>query len=137
MDEPVVSQLLTFHHVGCAVKDIGRAIEAYGPVARSVGEIVNIESQKVRVCFVEVGPGSYIELVEAAGDPSPISQLLAKRMSFYHVGFLTRTFDAALEDLQGQGYLHLNTFHSEAFGMRRCAFLATPVAHLIEIIEQD
>ena len=57
------------------MKDTGRAIEACGPVARSVGEIVNIESQIVRVCSVEIGPGSYIELVEAAGDPShPLSR---------------------------------------------------------------
>ena len=136
MNDPLLDPLLTFHHVGCVVKNIGEAMEAYRPVARHIGETLYIESQKVRVCFVEVGPGTYVELVEPVGEESAVGQLLAKRISFYHIGFLVRDFDQRLRDLAENGYLHMSTFRSEAFGMRRCAFLASPVAHLIEIIEQ-
>jgi methylmalonyl-CoA/ethylmalonyl-CoA epimerase len=135
MDD-LLTQMLTFHHVGCVVKNLEQAIEAYRPIARGIGEIRYIESQKIRVSFVEIGPGSYVELIEPAGEDSTVSQLLKSRVTFYHIGFLVRDFDAALEALQDKRYMHLSTFRSEAFGMRRCAFLACPVAHLIEIVEQ-
>lgn len=134
MDE-LLTQMLTFHHVGCVVKNLEQAIEAYRPVARDIGEIQYIESQKIRVSFVEIGPGSYVELIEP-GEGSTVNQLLRSRITFYHIGFLVRDFDVALQALQDKGYMHVSTFRSEAFGMRRCTFLASPIAHLIEIIEQ-
>ena len=130
------SEMLTFHHVGCVVKDLAEAIETYRPLARGIGSIVHVASQNVRICFIEVSPHSFIELIEPAGPDSAVSQLLQKRTTFYHVGFLANDFDAALGQLVAQGYMHLGSFCSEAFGMRRCAFLASPIAHLIEVIER-
>jgi catechol 2,3-dioxygenase-like lactoylglutathione lyase family enzyme len=128
---------LKFHHVGCVVASIPEALESYRPMARTVGEIIAIATQGVNICFIEIGPGTHVELVEpSAGDESIIGRLLKKRISYYHLGFLTQDFDAAIEDLVANDYRHLNTFRSEAFGMRRCAFLANPGAHLIEIIEE-
>lgn len=127
---------LRFHHVGCVVASIPLAIEAYRPLARSVSQVFTIAEQGVRVCFVEIAPGMHAELVEPAEGESAVGRLLKKRISFYHLAFLTTGLDSSIEDLSAQGYVHLNTFRSEAFGMRRCAFLASPVAHLVELIEE-
>ena len=127
---------LVFHHVGCAVANIGEALKAYKPLTLNVGEVIPVSSQSVNVCFLELGPQLHVELVEPSGEVSMISQLLKKRVSFYHLGFLAANFDEALDELTTQDHHHLSTFRSEAFGMRRCAFLASPAAHLIEIIEE-
>jgi methylmalonyl-CoA/ethylmalonyl-CoA epimerase len=126
---------LAFHHVGCVVENIRGAIEGYRLLARSVGEIIHVSTQGVNVCFVEIAPQSYIELVEPVEGNSMITGLFKKRATYYHLGFVTASFDQAIESLTADGYHHLSTFCSEAFQMRRCAFLASPVAHLIEIIE--
>jgi hypothetical protein len=127
--------MLTFHHVGCVVDDLAEAIEAYRPVARTIGEVFHIATENVRLCFVGTGSDSFIELIEPSGGESVVNQLLKKRITFYHIGLIAPDFDAAIEHLVGEGYVHLRTFRSEAFAMRRCAFLASPIAHLIEIIE--
>ena len=129
--------MLTFHHTGCVVKSLVEAVEAYRPVARSIGDVYHITSQGVKVCFVEVSPGCFIELIEPVDPDSPARLILKNRIAFYHIGLLTRDFDAAMADLIRQGYMLISTFCSEAFALRRCAFLASPVSHLIEIIEQD
>ena len=126
---------LEFHHVGCAVASIEEALASYRPVARKIGETIAIAEQGVRVCFIEIAPGSHVELVEPAAGGAMLSNLLKKRITYYHLGFVTKEFERTIEELTAEGYHHLNTFHSEAFDMRRCAFLASPVAHLIEIIE--
>jgi Glyoxalase/Bleomycin resistance protein/Dioxygenase superfamily len=126
---------LAFHHVGCVVESIPDAIEGYRLLARSLGEIIHVSTQGVNVCFVEIAPQSYIELVEPVRGNSMITRLVKKHTTYYHLAFLTTNFEQAIESLTADGYHHLSTFCSEAFQMRRCAFLANSVAHLIEIIE--
>jgi hypothetical protein len=127
--------MLVFHHVGCAVKDLAEGIAAYRHMAISVSAETFIAAQGVKVCFIEVSPGSFVELVEGSGEES-IARMLKKGIAYYHTGYFSDDFDQSLKELDAAGFRHLNTFQSEAFGMRRCAFLASPVAHLIEIIEQ-
>jgi methylmalonyl-CoA/ethylmalonyl-CoA epimerase len=127
---------LRLHHVGCAVASIPDAVEAYRPIARNVGAVIPIAAQGVAVCFVEIAPGAHVELVQPTEGTSPVGQLLKKRISYYHLGFLTADFDRTVEELTAAGHQILASFRSEAFGMRRCAFLASPVAHLIEVIEE-
>lgn len=126
---------LTFHHVGCAVESIREARECYRLMARSMGEIIPISAQGVNICFVEIAPGFHVELVESQEGESVVARLLKKQITYYHLGFLTPRFEQAIESLTAEGYHQINTFRSEAFGMRRCAFLASPAAHLIELIE--
>lgn len=130
-----MNQDLAFHHVGCVVPNLREAVDAYRFLGRPVTEPIRIASQKVAVCFVELAPGSHIELVEPLDGNSVVSGLLKKQATFYHLGFLARDFDAALRTLDSQNFRLLGVFASEAFAMRRCAFLVSPAAHLIEIIE--
>lgn len=126
--------LLRFHHVGCLVRDLDHAIERYKALF-PVSRIWHISAQKVRVCFVDTGCGSAIELIQAADGNATVQGLLKRGVGYYHVGYLVKNFESALTFLDSLGFKQLDSFRSEAFNNRRCAFLMSPVAHLIEIIE--
>ena len=128
-------QRLTLHHVGVLVNRIENAAEAYAELNGKVSPPISIASQNVRVCFIDMGSGVAIELVEPLENGSG-KGLLKRGVTYYHLGYLVRDFDAALEALVELNYTHMSSFHSEAFEGRRCAFLMSPVLHLIEIIEQ-
>jgi hypothetical protein len=123
--------LLRYHHTGCAVKDMQETLAAFRPFFPRISKSILISTQQVRVCFVELSPGSYVELVAAAA----IAVMLKRGISFYHLGFLTDHFDLALHTLTQQSYRHLETFQSEAFAGKRCAFLMSDTMQLIEVIE--
>ena len=132
----VLQQKLTLHHIGILVNSIEEATGAYRELDARISQPVAIASQSVRVCFVDMDSSVAIELIEPTA--KGVSQDLLKRgITYYHLGYLVPKFDSALEDLAELNYVHLQTFHSEAFEGRRCAFLMSPVLHLIEIIEQD
>jgi methylmalonyl-CoA/ethylmalonyl-CoA epimerase len=134
-DGRILQQKLTLHHIGVLVKSIDEAAVAYRGLNARISEPVFIASQSVRVCFVDMNCSVAIELVEPT--EKGVSQDLLKRgITYYHLGYLARNFDVALENLAELSYVHLQTFQSEAFEGRRCAFLMSPVLHLIEVIER-
>jgi methylmalonyl-CoA/ethylmalonyl-CoA epimerase len=126
---------MQFHHVGCAVDSIEDYLRLYRDALGfiKVSSIIPIKSQKVQVCFVEVGNGSYIELIEATAPDSPIEKF--KRVGYYHLCFLVEDLDQTIEFLKSQNFLFISLFSSEAFGDRRCSFLLNPFGHLIELAE--
>lgn len=131
----VLQQKLIIHHIGVLVNSIEEATAAYRELNARISEPVVIASQSVRVCFVYVDNSVAIELVEPS-EKGVSRNLLKRGVTYYHLGYLVRNFDSALESLAELSYVHLQTFESEAFEGRRCAFLMSPVLHLIELIEQ-
>lgn len=131
----VLQQNLTLHHIGILVKRLDQAAAAYRELRARISEPVVISSQHVRVCFVDMDSSVAIELVEPT-EKGVAQDLLKRGIAYYHLGYVAPDFDAALESLVALSYVHLQTFRSEAFDGRRCAFLMSPVLHLIEIIEQ-
>jgi methylmalonyl-CoA/ethylmalonyl-CoA epimerase len=127
--------MLTLHHIGILVKDLDAARIAYREIHPKISEPIVISSQNVRVCFVETGGEAKIELVEPFGTNSVVQNLIKRNVTYYHLGYTVLDFQAATEDLTAQSYHHIQTFQSEAFGNRRCAFFMSPLLHLIEIIE--
>jgi hypothetical protein len=128
--------MLRFHHIGCAVASIEAALAFYRPNFPNISPPIQVMSQSVTVCFVEMGPGLFIELIEPLTTESAVKNLVRKGFTFYHVGFLVSDFDAALASLIDQEYRPGETFRSEAFAGKRCCFLISPVMHMIEIIEE-
>lgn len=131
-DYPVQMRM---HHVGCAVAAIEVSVEylrgAMGFMR--ISEIVAIDSQQVRVCFVETAPGTYLELIEGMGNDSPIAGMLKKRQHYYHVCYEVPEVAQAIERLRGEGFRLATSFLSEAFGGTLCAFMHTPELMLIEL----
>lgn len=128
---------LKFHHIGCIVKNIRDAIEGYRPLTSKMGEIIHVSTQGVNICLLELGTRAFLELVEPTETTSALHGLAKKGISYYHLGFTTPNFDQTVASLIREGHRHLSTFCSEAFQMRRCAFLVSSIGHLIEIVETD
>jgi methylmalonyl-CoA epimerase len=126
---------LRLHHVGCAVPSIEAGLRPYTQAMgfTRVSTIVDIASQKVRVCFVETAPGVFIELVQGLADDSPVSSFLKRRQYFYHVCYSSPDVRATVEHLETNGFRRLSVFTSEAFGGTECAFLLTPEMALVEL----
>lgn len=129
--------MLTFHHVGLLVKDMDFSIKHHSTLfgAENISKIFKIDSQGVNVCFVKNGAGTYIELVEPIGEDSVVSKLLKKRITYYHIGYKVENITEAIIKLESMDYKTLEMFNSEAFEGKRCVFLFSPEAHLIELIE--
>jgi methylmalonyl-CoA/ethylmalonyl-CoA epimerase len=125
---------LELHHVGCAVSPIGAAIDLYEQLGfRRRSRIFEVTEQLVRVCFVELGPATYLELVEPTGPDSPAAHFTAT--GFYHLCFLVDDLDAAEAFLDGSGLTPLRRTPSEAFAGNPCQFFMTADGHLLECAE--
>ncbi len=129
--------MLQLHHIGVLAKDMEEAIESYKGIfsASSVSEIIYISSQEVNVCFVKIQSEIFIELVQPTSEASPVQKLIKKGFTYYHNGYTVQHFDREIELLEKKNYKLLSVFNSEAFNNRRCAFLMSPVMHLVELIE--
>jgi methylmalonyl-CoA/ethylmalonyl-CoA epimerase len=129
-----------YHHVGCAVRSIEKALAFYSGVLglKTITAPIPVPSQKVKVCFVELGPGNLLELVEGVEVSSPVSQLIEKTGGGpYHLCFEVADLDGAIATLRKAGCFRLSRFELPAHGMRRFAFLLTPDRQLFELCEPD
>lgn len=130
--------MLTFHHVGCLVDNIEEALKSYSGLfaSDSISEKIFISAQGVFVCFVEMRDKSYIELIQSASADSIVARLKKQGISYYHIGYTVKDFDKALEALESRHYKLINTFQSEAFNGKKCAFMYTADGQLVEVIEE-
>jgi 4-hydroxyphenylpyruvate dioxygenase-like putative hemolysin len=129
---------LKFHHTGIAVSSIEETLPNYIAIfgKENVSEKFHVSSQEVNVCFVEVSPEVYIELIESTTENSAINRMIKKGISYYHVAYLTKNIEETVSKLISLNYKEHSYFYSEAFKNKRCIFLHSPDAHLIELIEQ-
>lgn len=130
--------MLNIHHIGCLVEDIETVKSTYRDLMnfKNISEICFVQSQNIKVCFIEIGKNVFIELIQPLAENS-LYRLLKKGTTYYHIAYLADNFENTIDDLISKDYLLINTFHSEAFNNKRCAFLSTPERHLIELIEDD
>ena len=128
---------LEFHHLGVLVADLQQAIINYSLLfgKESISKIYDIESQQIRVCFVNTGKNSFLELIQPNIGNTSFDKFFKKNINFYHIAFLTKTFDSTTQDLLNNDFKCINTFQSEAFENKRCAFFMSNEMHIIEIIE--
>jgi methylmalonyl-CoA epimerase len=129
---------LTFHHVGLLVDDIESSAKNYAEIfgQEKVSSLIEVSTQKVKVCFVKIGENGYLELVQAIDEDSAVYKLQKKKITYYHVGYMTEDIEASVAKLEQLNYKPMDFFVSEAFGGKRCVFLFSPEAHLIELIEK-
>ncbi len=133
-----IQNKIEFHHVGLVVESIETSCIHYATLfgKENISEVFKIESQLVNVCFVKIGHHSFLELVEPIGDDSQVAKLLKKRVTYYHVGYKVDDIVSKVNELEALDYKAMAYFDSKAFNGKRCIFLFSPEAHLIELIEK-
>lgn len=129
---------LNFHHIGIAVSSIAESAENYKALfgEQCISKIYDISSQQVKVCFVDMGNNTFIELVEATTEDSSIHRLRKKGITYYHTAYKVSDIKKTVAVLTELNYKAFEYFNSEAFNGKRCIFLFSPDAHLIELIEE-
>ena len=128
---------LIFHHVGCLTRNIAQSVLFYKEQLgfRHISEVIGIASQQVKVCFIETGPGIFLELIEPVGDNAALGKMLKNNNPYYHIAYRVNDMGTMIEKLQKAGCYLVNRFFSEAFGNKECAFMYTPEMQLLELIE--
>lgn len=91
-------------HIGIAVNDLNEALALYEKTLGLKHERVTVvESQKVKVAFLQVGE-SRIELLEPLGPDSTLAGFLQKRgEGIHHIALRVDGIDDMLKKLKNQG----------------------------------
>lgn len=125
-------------HLGIAVRDLAAASRAYEAtlgVRASTPEIV--ESQRVRVTFLEAGT-THVELLEPTAPDSAVGRFLESRgEGIHHVAFRVPSVDDALAAVTARGLRVIDAKSRPGARGRRVGF-AHPSAHhgvLVEFVE--
>lgn len=128
---------MTPHHIGCIVSNIDDAIAEHRGIHNgSVSEKIFVTSQNVWICFAELHPGFYIEFIQSAGEGSVVERMQKKGVTYYHIGYKTARITETIATLESNGFKLMNTFSSEAFNGKQCAFLFGSDGRLLELIEE-
>ena len=138
------------NHIGFVVQDISEAAR----LLRTLGlrEVTQVEPdpvQKVVACFMGTGDEgeAHIELLEPAGEDSPINNFLKKRGGgLHHICFEVDNINRATDDLMQKGYKVMvppidcvgydRSFRRETEGVTQVAFFFLSEKILIELLQK-
>jgi catechol 2,3-dioxygenase-like lactoylglutathione lyase family enzyme len=127
----------TPHHIGCAVDRLEDSSAIYagalGLTRRS--RSFDLAGQHVRVCFVELGEGFYLELIAPLDEQARLARFF--KVGFYHLCLLVDDLGAARAHLTARRFTELPAFASEAFAGNLCQFFVSPQSHLIELAQMS
>jgi methylmalonyl-CoA/ethylmalonyl-CoA epimerase len=131
---------LRLHHVGYVVASIEQAMPGF---LRSLGatwdeRVIHDPLQKVKVAFLTTrAEDAQIELVEPAGEDSPVAGFLARGGGLHHVCYEVSDLEKALEEFRGRGAaIAKRPKPAVAFDGRRIAWVITAEKLLVELLEE-
>ncbi len=136
------SQGLRLHHIGVASADARAEATHWEHVLgyRVASDLIYDPEQQVRVLFLSSGRESepLVELVEPAGEDSPVNRFIGQASRVYHVCYEVEDLGAALEQARAQGCLIVQRpVPAVAYGGRSIAWCYTPDRHLIEFLQGE
>src|SRR5262249_19087878 len=131
----------SLHHIGYVVASIEREIEAWKASlsAISVSETWQDPIQAARVAFLSLPPAgaSSIELVEPAGESSPVASFLAKGGGLHHLCFEVDGIEQQIARMKTEKAMLIRRPQpAVAFGGRRIAWMLTREKLLVEYLER-
>jgi methylmalonyl-CoA/ethylmalonyl-CoA epimerase len=147
MNAPVASIALTwapqgtFHHVGFVVASIPDSVRGFMESLEADwdGVITHDPNQAVRVTFLrsQALGDPLFELIEPAGEKSPVIPFLKKGGGLHHLCYQVPCLERQLELSRSQGGLVTRApMPAAAFGGRRIAWVYTRSKLLVEYLER-
>ncbi len=129
------------HHLGFVVASISAVADEFSAFmsVRQDGPIIHDPIQRVRVAFFNphAPRNPVFELVEPAGDTSPVSSFLKKGGGLHHVCYELDDLEAGLEEAQAVGLAMVAApAPAVAFGGRRIAWVCSKHRLLMELLER-
>ncbi|MCU1295975.1 MAG: lactoylglutathione lyase-like lyase [Acidobacteriaceae bacterium] len=131
----------SFHHVGFVVASIEKSVEGFSESTESEwdGVVTHDPNQGVRVTFLrsKEAANPLIELVEPAGENSPVIPFLKRGGGLHHLCYEVDSLEKQLELIRSKGGLITRQpLPAVAFGGRRIAWVYTKNKVLIEYLER-
>jgi methylmalonyl-CoA/ethylmalonyl-CoA epimerase len=131
---------LKLHHIGFVVSDIAASVSGF---IRSLGaswdqRIYEDPQQAVKVTFLTTRPGdAQIELVEPAGEHSPVLRFLRERGGgMHHLCYEVNDLERHIAEMKSRGSLIARRAKpAVAFQGRRIAWMLTAEKLLVELLE--
>ena len=131
----------SFHHVGFVVRSIHETVTSF---ADSMdldwdGETIHDPNQGVSVTFLSgKNPDDpLIELIEPAGEGSPVLSFLKRGGGLHHICYVVDSLDKQLEECRTRRSLVVRPpLPAAAFGGRRIAWAYTKNKLLVEYLER-
>jgi methylmalonyl-CoA/ethylmalonyl-CoA epimerase len=132
----------TFHHIGFVVASIQASVDGFlqSLQAEWDGTIFHDPNQLVRVTFLHSRqPGNpVVELVEPAGEKSPVIPFLKRGGGLHHLCYEIDDLEEQLRLSRGQGGLVVRPpLPAVAFAGRRIAWVYTKNKLLLEYLERQ
>ena len=139
---PLLSGKALLHHLGCVVPSISTVADAFAASISASwdGHIIHDPLQRVRVAFFKPADARnpVYELVEPAGDNSPVTNFLKKGGGLHHVCYEIDDLELGLKEASGAGWLMVSPPKpAVAFGGRRIAWIYSKDRLLMELLERD
>jgi len=130
---------LKLHHIGIATANIEEAVkrhkEVYG--LEQVTEIVDDPLHKVSVVLLSASGEVFIELVSPLKEDSPVSNLLKKGITLYHICYLVKDLDETLKEVKGNTTIISKPAPAKLYDGRRIAFVYTQDKYVVEFLEEE
>ena len=130
---------MKLHHIGIATANIEEAVkrhkEVYG--LEQVTEIVDDPLHKVSVVLLSAGGEVFIELVSPLKEDSPVSNLLKKGITLYHICYLVKDLDETLKEVKGNSIIISKPAPAKLYDGRRIAFVYTQDKYVVEFLEEE
>jgi methylmalonyl-CoA/ethylmalonyl-CoA epimerase len=138
----VTLSLGTFHHIGFVVASIPTSVQGFldSLQAEWDGTIFHDPNQAVRVTFLRVKPAAnpLFELVEPAGENSPVIPFLKRGGGLHHLCYEIDNLEDQLTLSRAQGGLVVRPpLPAVAFEGRRIAWVYTKNKLLLEYLERQ
>ena len=130
----------TFHHVGFVIASIQDSVRSFATSldAKWDGEIIDDPSQVVRVAFLhgKSNADPLIELVEPAGEKSPVLVFLRRGGGLHHLCYQVDNLEEELRRSRAAGGIIWGApLPAVAFGGRRIAWVFNKIKLLLEYLE--
>jgi methylmalonyl-CoA/ethylmalonyl-CoA epimerase len=128
------------HHIGFVVASIEKSAAPFSESAGAVwdGKIIEDPIQQAKVSFLAMGQSGepMIELVEPAGEASPVTGFLKRGGGLHHLCYEVASLDWSLELCRKRKNLLVRApVPAVAFGGRRIAWVYTRQKLLVEYLE--
>jgi methylmalonyl-CoA/ethylmalonyl-CoA epimerase len=138
--EPKISDLARLHHIGFVVGSISDEIYSFAKAVETNWDQVIFHDplQRARVAFLRPAcpTDALIELVEPAGEGSPILQFLQKGGGLHHLCYEVPDLEAHLHAMRVTGAVIVKRPRpAVAFANRRVAWMVTAQKLLLEFLE--
>jgi methylmalonyl-CoA/ethylmalonyl-CoA epimerase len=138
---PLLACNATLHHLGFVVASISDVAEEFAASMSALwdGQIIHDPIQRVRVSFFSPADdrNPVFELVEPAGEDSPVSNFLKKRVGLHHVCYEVDDLESALREARAVGFVIVSApAPAVAFGGRRIAWVCSKRRLLMEFLER-